>query len=332
MNPTIHDVARLANTSKSTVSRFLNGQKVKKKTEEALKQAIEELNFHRNANARRLVLNRTQTIAVVVDDISNHFYSLLIRGIEQVVEQKEYNCIYLSWRTNYRDEASFLNLFREGQVDGLIFLSFRKRTPEIVKTIRDSGYPVAMIGDIAEQDDLYAVDVDNSAGIRELVAYLHRLGHRQIAYLTGPDHTAASLFRYQGYRKAIEELQLDYREDWVVETDWTNEGGYRSMQTLLGRSGFTAVVASSDATAVGALRAIQERGFQVPRDYSVVGFDDIPIAGWVFPPLTTVRQPFKEMGIRAAEGLLKKLDNEDPEERLSLLKPELVIRQSCGPL
>ncbi|MBM7564049.1 substrate-binding domain-containing protein [Paenibacillus sacheonensis] len=334
MAPTIHDVARLAGTSKSTVSRYLNGQQVKKATEEALEKAIKELNFHRNANARRLVLDRTNIIAVVVDNISNIFYSGIIRGIENVANMKGYNCIFLSWTSNYEDEISFLNLLYEGQVDGVILVSFQKRTKEDLALIRDSEYPITLVGDHGEMDDIFSVDVDNAAGIYEIVEYLHGLGHRDIAYISGPDHAAANKYRFKGYLQAMETLGLTYNPEWVVQSDWSNQGGYRAMQKLLQAKGFTAVVASNDETAIGALRATQEHGMNVPKQMSIVGYDDITISEWVYPSLTTVRQPFQDIGMKAAHGLFQKIENvkdADPDDHY-LLKPKLIIRDSCGKL
>lgn len=334
MAPTIHDVARLAGTSKSTVSRYLNGQQVKKATEEALEKAIKELNFHRNANARRLVLDRTNIIAVVVDNISNIFYSGIIRGIENVANMKGYNCIFLSWTSNYEDEISFLNLLYEGQVDGVILVSFQKRTKDDLVLIRDSDYPITLVGDHGEMDDIFSVDVDNAAGIYEIVEYLHGLGHRDIAYISGPDHAAANKYRFKGYLQAMETLGLTYNPEWVVQSDWSNQGGYRAMQKLLQAKGFTAVVASNDETAIGALRATQEHGMNVPKQMSIVGYDDITISEWVYPSLTTVRQPFQDIGMKAAHGLFQKIENvkdADPDNHY-LLKPKLIIRDSCEKL
>jgi DNA-binding LacI/PurR family transcriptional regulator len=331
LTPTIHDVARLANTSKSTVSRFLNGQKVKEETKEALERAIKDLNYHRNANARRLVMNKTNVIAVVVDDISNIFYSGIINGIELVANRNGYNCVFLSWTSNYHDEISFLNMLYEGQVDGIILVSFRKRDMEDLMIIKDISYPVVLVGDSGDVNGIYAVDVDNSAGISEVVSYLYRIGHRKIAYISGPDHAAATRHRLSGYQRTLNDLNLDYNPEWVVESDWSNEGGYRAMQKLLNKGGFTSVVVTNDEMAIGALSAIHEHGFSVPRDFSIVGFDDIPTSSWVYPALTTVRQPFKEIGMKAAEGLFEKIDSKDQTDKIKhLLKAELVIRHSCG--
>lgn len=336
MGPTIHDVARLANTSKSTVSRYLNGQKVKKETQDALEKAILELNFHRNANARRLVMDKTNTIGVVVDNISNIFYSGIIRGIEQVAGKKGYNCIFYSWTSNYEKEISFLNLLYEGQLDGIILVSFQKRDAEDLLAIKAAGHPVVIVGDHGEMDGVFSVDVDNAAGVADMVRYLHQLGHEEIAYIAGPDHAAANKYRLKGYRLAMEELGLIARPEWIVQSDWSNQGGYRSMKKLLETRGFTAVVASNDETAIGAMRALQEHGVLVPKQLSIVGFDDITLSEWIFPSLTTVRQPFLEIGMKAAEGLFRKIeDKEQADPQWSchhLLKPRLVIRDSCGKL
>ncbi|WP_158299429.1 LacI family DNA-binding transcriptional regulator [Paenibacillus antri] len=331
MGPTIHDVARLAGTSKSTVSRYLNGQQVKKATQDALEKAIAELNYHRNAHARRLVMNKTYTIGIVIDDISNIFYSGMIKGIEAVARRNGYNCIFLSWTSNFDKETSFLNYLYEGQVDGLILASFRKRNEEDVRAIRDAGYPIALIGDHCELEGVFSVDVDNAAGIEEVVTYLHGIGHRRIGYISGQNDLSASKYRYKGYRRTMEALGMPVREEWVVESDWTNQGGYEAMRRLAGEADVTAVVVSSDEAAIGALRALKELGRSVPRELSVAGFDDIPVAGWVDPALTTVRQPFRDIGTLAAEGLFRKIEGTENTPRSHLLRPKFIVRDSCGP-
>lgn len=332
MNPTIHDVARLANTSKSTVSRYLNGGNVKKKTKEALEKAITELNYHPNANARNLVLNKTRTIAIVVDSITNTFYSQIIAGIEQVAAQKGYNCIFLSWTSNlYENETSFLKLVLEGKADGIILISFRKRDEQDLNVYKQSRYPVILIGDNGGRDDIYSIDVDNYSGIEELVKYLYRIGHRNIAYISGPKKAAATKHRLSGYLDAVKALRLNDNPQLIMDSDWSNKGGYKAMEQLLHIKDFTAVIASNDETAIGALRALQQRGFQVPEDFSVAGFDDIPIASWVYPRLTTMRQPFRDIGTLAAERMLQLLtkDKNVIPGHASLM-PKLIIRDSCG--
>ncbi|MDN4072987.1 LacI family DNA-binding transcriptional regulator [Fictibacillus terranigra] len=332
MNPTIRDVAKLANTSKSTVSRFLNGQKIKKETEEALKQAIKDLNYHRNENARRLVMNKTQTIGVVVDNISNVFYSTIFGGIEKVAMEKGFNCVFYSSTSNFYTEGSFLDLFYEGQVDGIILVSFSKRMEADLKRIAEVNYPIVLVGDSGNTAGICSVDVDNFFGISETVKYLHRIGHENIAYISGPENASATGYRLNGYLQTMRELGLEIRGDLLVHSDWSNHGGYNAMNQLLNVSDFTAVIASNDETAIGALRAIHERGYDVPNHLSITGFDDIALASWVYPSLTTVKQPFMEMGEKAAGELFARLESGNESSNFlkrHLLKPKLVIRDSC---
>lgn len=330
MNPTIIDVAKLANTSKSTVSRYLNGLPVKKETEEALKKAIKELNYHRNENARRLVVSKTQTIGIVVDSISNMFYSSIFKGIEEIAKEKGFNCVFYSMTSNRYKESYFQNLVFEGHVDGIILISFVKRDKKDLLEIANAGIPVVVFGDSAGVSDLVSVDVDNYLGISELVRYLNRIGHQKIAYISGPSDAAATECRLAGYLETMERLGLTVNPEWVVPTNWSNEDGYKAMNHLLTIGDFTAVLASNDETAIGALRAVQERGYNVPTDISITGFDDITLASWTYPPLTTVKQPFFEMGKKAASELLKRMENaEEYTSERHLLKPELIIRDSC---
>jgi len=330
MSPTIKDVAKLANTSKSTVSRYLNGQPIKKETEEALKKAIKELKYHRNENARRLVISKTRTIGIVVDSMSNPFYHEIFRGIEETAKEMGYNCVFYSMTSNQQTESYFQNLYFEGQVDGVIMVSFKKRDKRDLIETADADYPVVIFGDNAGIEDLISVDVDNYYGIAELVNYLNRIGHQRIAYISGPDDAAATKCRLAGYLETMEQLKLDVDTDWIVPTNWSNEDGYNAMNHLLSAGDFTAVVASNDETAIGALRALQEQGYSVPKDLSLTGFDDITISSWVYPALTTVKQPFRQMGAKAAIELFKRIEgNDDLIYERHLLKPQLIIRNSC---
>ncbi len=329
-NPTINDVARVAKTSKSTVSRFLNGYTVKKETEQALRSAIKELKYHPNVNARRLVKNHTRAIGIVVDDIANNFYSDILRGIEMVANSHGYQCIYYSRTSNYQGEYGFMDLAQERQVDGLILVSFLKRSRGLIEKVKALSTPIVLIGDTNKNDSVSSVDVDNEFGIREVVHYLHRIGHRKIGYISGPEEFSSTYWRRKGYEGALENLHLKSDPSWIVASNWSEEGGHRAMRELLNINGITAVIASNDETAIGALLCANELGYQVPLDISVVGFDDIPVSKWVYPPLTTVKQPLYQMGEKAGLELIKKLNGEKERlpERL-LIKPKLIARQSC---
>ncbi|WP_077328959.1 LacI family DNA-binding transcriptional regulator [Virgibacillus siamensis] len=332
-NPTIKDVAKFANTSKSTVSRFLNGYTVKKETELALKSAIKTLNYHPNVNARRLIKNHTQSIGIVVDDIANNFYADIFRGIEKITNLYGYQCTYYSRTSNYQGEYGFLDLAHERQVDGLILISFLKSPDDLLKKIEELVTPVVLIGDTNKQMNNFSVDVDNELGIRDVVHYLHRIGHKKIAYITGPEEFSATYWRREGYEGAMKDLGLEQSPSWVISSDWSESGGHKAMKELLNLGEVTAVIASNDEMAIGALLCANELGYRVPSDISIVGFDDIPVSKWVYPPLTSVKQPLLEIGEKAAIGLIDKLSGQT--ENLPgrvLIKPNLVVRQSCRSL
>lgn len=332
MNPTINDVARRAKTSKSTVSRFLNGYTVKKETEEALKKAIRELNYYPNINARRLVNNRTQVIGIVVDDISNNFYAGIFSGIEKVAQQNGYQCVYYSGTSNLQGGLGFLNLAHEKQVDGLIHISFLTRSDEFMERMKELTIPMILVGDGGDKKDIEhitSVDIDNKQGIKEVVYYLHRIGHRKIAFIAGPEDFSATIYRRKGYMDALKELRLEYNPKWTVPSDWSKESGYKAMRDLLDIGGFTAVIASNDETAIGALLCIHELGYIVPKDCSIVGFDDIEVSKWVYPPLTTVKQPLPLIGEKVTEELIKQLKEKTTQKERILIEPKLIVRNSC---
>ena len=332
-NPTIHDVARVAKTSKSTVSRFLNGYAVRKETEVALRTAIQSLNYHPNVNARRLVKNKTRVIGIVVDDIANNFYADIFRGIEKVANLHGYQCTYYSRKSNLQGEFGFMNLAQERQFDGLILISFLKLSNELISRLEELTIPVVLIGDANQNETIFSVDIHNELGIREIVRYLHRIGHEKIAYISGPDEFSATYWRRKGYESELKDLGLELNPDWVISSDWSESGGHQAMKKLLAIRGITAVIASNDEMAIGALLCASELGYKVPKDISIVGFDNIPVSRWVNPPLTTSKQPLLKMGESAAKGLIKQLSGE--MEGLSgrqLLDPNLVVRQTCRSL
>ncbi len=331
-NPTIKDVAREANTSKSTVSRYLNGAKVKKKTEKALEEAIKKLNYFPNANARRLVSDRSQVIGIIVDDISNFFYSDILRGIENVINKFGFHCAYYSRTSYYQGEWGFMDLAREKQVDGLILVSFLKRSRIFMKQLMELQLPIALIGDAEFEDDIFSVDVNNQLGLEQLVQYLAKIGHKNIAYIEGPDEFSATYWRKRGFESALDQIGLSYNSDYVFKSDWTESGGYQTMERILENKDITAVIASNDEMAIGSIRCAHEHNYRVPQDVSVVGFDDILVSKWIYPALTTVKQPLYKMGQAAAKHMVSHLvdknDCTNKQKRL-LLEPEIIIRQSC---
>lgn len=327
MGYTIIDIANLANTSKSTVSRYLNGQSVKPATEQAIEDAIKKLNYRPNINARRLVTNKTNVIGVVLDDIANVYYSELLSGIQAIAGKNNYVCTFYSRASNNKSETDYLNLFIEGQIDGLIMGTFQIRTSEIVNTLAESGYPIVLIGDNAGNKNIDSVDVDNEQGTIDEIQYLYSLGHRQIAYLRGPQNMSGANYRAEGFIKGMKKLNLDPR--MIVNCEWSVKGGYEAAKHLIKNEKFTALLCSNEYCAYGAITAMKDEGIKVPNDISVAAFDEGTLAMYTEPSITTIKQPFRSLGEMAVKLLIDIINNESTAKTSILLHPSMVERASC---
>lgn len=328
MRYTIIDIANLANTSKSTVSRYLNGENVRPATAEAIEEAIEKLDFRPNINARRLVTNKTNVIGVVLDDISNSYYSDMLSGIQAVAGRKGYVCTFYSRASNNKKETDYLNLFREGQVDGLLLGTFQVRDPEEVKVLAESGYPIVLIGDNADNKNIDYVDVDNKQGTIEEVNYLYALGHRKIAYLRGPKNMSGANRRAEGFIEGMTNLGLD--PNMMIDVEWTVEGGYEATRKLLRDQSFTALLCSNEFCAYGAITALKDAGLRVPSDVSVAAFDDGTLAMFTEPTITTVKQPFRNLGEMAVKLIVDSINSASTAKARILLHPPIIERESCA--
>jgi len=330
MPPTILDIAREAGTSKSTVSRYLNGGSVGKETLAAIEHAIEKLGYAPNVNARRLVSHQSRTIGVVLDDISDYIYGAVLSGIQQVAREHGYVCTFFSRLPTHATEASYLELFQSRQVDGLIFATFRRRDPDEVARLARSGHPIVLIGEHAGLLPLPSVDVDNVSGTLKEVSHLIALGHRRIAYLAGPETMSASASRLRGYQKALDLNGIPQEEALVAQTGWTVDEGCRAAKRLLSQTQFTALVGSNSFCTYGAARALQEAGLRIPEDVALAAFDDDILCAYTNPPLTTLAQPFRRMGSIAVEQLVLLMRGETDVYSTIYVQPKLVIRESSG--
>jgi DNA-binding LacI/PurR family transcriptional regulator len=330
MAATIIDIAELAGTSKSTVSRYLTGGTVKKKTAASIEAAIESLQYTPNINARRLVQSKTNVIGVVFDDISMYFYAEIMQGIQDVANQNQYVCNFFSRANCNRRESDFLSLFAQGQVDGIVFATFRQRDAQEIAEIAAAGLPVVLLGSRADHSGISHVDVDNRLGISELVGYLSSLGHRRIAYLNGPEAMPAALSRLDGYIQGIRNCDLPFEKSLVVDIPWSVEGGRSAVHELAARrETYTALIGSNEFCAFGAARAMQAAGLRVPDDVSVAGFDDSPLLQYASPCITTLRQPFLQMGQMAVKQLMARLLDPQATPASIYLQPKLMVRDSC---
>jgi LacI family transcriptional regulator len=336
--PTQADVARLANVSQALVSYVLNNNatiSVPVETRQRILDAIRQLGYVPDKVARSLRTRKTSTIACVIPDITNPFHPVFAQGIQNVAERYGYDLIlYNTERVAERERKALLSL-QQGRVDGLIITPLHLVAEDLlplleldipivvqgmrVMPLQVGGFPL---------DSIY---INNVAAAREAVCYLIGRGHTRIGMIAGQKDTPPRQDRVLGYRQALKEHHIPLEEGLILDSDFREEGGYRSMQALLELwPQPTAVFAASDLMAIGALIAIREAGMRAPNDIALVGFDDIPIAKLVSPPLTTIAQFQDNLGNRAAEMLFERLNGTAPEGgRCEEMPFKLVVRESA---
>lgn len=338
MNPTLDEVAKLAGVSRATVSRVINNRpNVRPEVREKVWQAVRDSSYRPHAVARSLVTRRTGIVGVVIPEtvstlFADPFFPLLLRGATQAcnTHQRQLMLVLLSDPTG--EHEMYQRVLRNGYLDGVIVASATIGDPLVPLMLRD-GIPFVSVGRHPDQR-VHIVDVDNVGGGRAAVEHLIRLGHRRIATIAGPRDMTSGQDRLEGYRQALRAHRIPLDEQLIFYGDYTEAGGMLAMQRLLPTNP-TAVFVASDTMAVGALKWLHQAGQRVPEDIALVGFDDIPIASAIAPPLTTVRQPIVRLAALAIEALVGILEDEpaaqSPPQRI-VLPTELVVRESCGAL
>jgi LacI family transcriptional regulator, repressor for deo operon, udp, cdd, tsx, nupC, and nupG len=325
----ISDVAKLANVSTATVSRVLsNSGNVKKETTEKVLEAIQKLNYQPNMLARQLRKLETKTILVVVPDITNTFFSKVLRGIEHVAIENDYQVLLGDTGNNIERERGYLNILRQRKADGMILLTARLES-HLLEEIA-SEFPVVLACEYLEGSTIPTVSIDNISSARKATEYLINLGHRRIGFISGPLNVILSRDRLKGFRQAMAQHNIPIESFLVQEGDFSFESGYNMMMKFLALDQPpTAVFASNDEMAIGAIKAIKSKGLRVPDDISVVGFDDIQFASIYEPALTTISQPMFEIGKKAMELLIKLMNKDKLEKSQYILEDQLVIRETC---
>jgi LacI family transcriptional regulator len=329
MSVTIKDVAKAANVSIASASRAMNGHgSVSPDVRRRVEEAARELRYVPHSGARSLITRRTQTVGVVLPDLHGEFFSELIRGIDQRARADRLHVLVSSSHAD-ADEATAAIRTLRGRVDGLLVMS-----PHVdASTLRDHlppSIPVVLINtpvDAQHAGTCDAVAIDNYAGARAMVGHLADRGCQRIALISGPDFNYDSQERLRGYRDALA-ARLPRAEPIVVEGDFSEQSGYRAGQQLLGLAERPdAIFAANDMMAIGCLFALNEAGVQVPRDIALAGFDDVPVARFVSPPLSTVRVRIAELGEHAMGALAQALEGaRGPAAQV--LPVELVARAS----
>lgn len=331
---TIKDVAKAAAVSIATVSRVINNpESVKPATRERVNSSIQSMNYRPNALARGLIAKETGTVGAILQDISNLFYPEVVKGIENVLARHGYGIFLCDTDGNIEKEVEYIKMLSERRVDGFIFVGTRpieaKKNLHIKQLAEE--IPVVMINDQILGSNVYSVLTDEVEGAYKAVTYLLEQGNTKIAFITSSAPFTTYRYKEEGYRLALRDNNIEVQEQWIQRDVPDAAGGARAMgRMLFDPEGITAAFVASDQMALGVIKAILQKGFKIPEDYSVIGFGGSDFTESMYPPLTTVSQfPYKT-GEAAAKMLFQLMTKEEelPQRKLTL-QPELIIRDSC---
>lgn len=329
----MRDVAERADVSVTTVSHVVNETRhVSDELRGRVQEAMDALGYRPNRLARSLRCGETHTIGVIVPDISNPFFAEVARGIEDTSFARKYSVILCNSDGDLEKELFYTSVLTSKQVDGILFVAAGMSTGRIRK-LQEERIPVVVVDREIPDVSVDEVLIDNVRGGGAVTRHMIELGHRRIGCITGPSDLTPSAERVTGYCRALQEADLPVDEEIVLRGDFRYEGGYHAGRQLLERADPpTAVFACNDLMAVGILRAAREMGYRVPADLSVAGFDDVRLASFASPALTTVAQPKYDMGVLATELLLGRMEDHDRPPRHRLLETRLIVRRSTAPV
>lgn len=337
MAVTLKDIAHELGVSVTTVSRALAGyDDVAEGTRRRVEEAADELGYEPNLNARRLQKQRTGTLGFIIPTFgprfSDPFFSEFIAGIGNQAAGHDLDLLVSTHAPGSEGEMkAYRRAVRGGWVDGLIVVRTREDDTRI-QLLCDRGFPFVAFGRSGQSHDFPFVDEDSEAGMRQLVQHFIDRGHRRIGFITPPSGLMFGRYRLQAFYDTMAENGLTVQPEWIVEGDMTQRGGAEVAGKLLDvDQPPTAIIGGNDLMAIGAMNRIRGRGLEVGRDVAVGGFDDIPLAEYVNPPLTTVHQPIYKIGRQTCAMLIDIVNGRLPAERHVLLTPSLVVRASSGP-
>jgi LacI family transcriptional regulator len=328
---TILDVATRAGVSAMTVSRVLNSPElVSAKTKARVEKAIKALGYTPNALARGL-RGSTRTLALIVPDISNSFFTQIIHGAEEIVRKYNYTLFLGNSDSSLEIQEHYLNKMLGHQIDGLLIVPMGNGSRKTLEHVQEKGVPVVLIDAKVPGLKVDQVAGDNLKGGFELTQHLIRLGHTRIALVSGRQDISTIVERQKGYKQALRNYQLPFDPRYLLTTDFSREDGYEAAKKLLKLPRPpTALVVLSNLLAVGVLDALREVSLRVPEDMALVCCEDIELASALYPFLTVMAQPAKEFGRIGAEFLLERIANPERAFQTVKLPPSLLVRMSCG--
>jgi DNA-binding LacI/PurR family transcriptional regulator len=332
MDVTMKDVAKLAGVSLSTVSRVLNDSSlVREETARKVKKAVEKLDYQINDSARILRTNTSNLIGVIGAGMEHPFLANLLKGLEAEAREKGYALVYGDSDGEFEKEQNYLNIMKQKKIDGIILITTNYYT-ELLNIVKSYQIPVVFASGYISDPEISCVTVDNVAAAYDVVEYLCKAGHKNIAFIKGPDlDLLASQERLRGVKLALRLSNIKYDSNKFIEGDFTFESGYSAAQKIMEKFPDTsAIFAFNDEMAVGAIRYLEEQNLKVPDDISVVGFDGIELGEYTIPSLTTVKQSGYKLGLKSIELLNEIINGNKVEDNKVFIPHKLVIRESTN--
>lgn len=310
---TIFDVAKKAGVSKSTVSRVLNNKgNVNGKTRKKILKVMDEMNYYPNSAARSLVTKKTNTIGLVVPDITDSFFSQYIKGAEVVGIKNDYNMMLVSSHWMVKEEWRYMKILKEDRVDGILLISGNNIPESYIEFLEEEKIAIVIIDRIIENNIIPTINVDNFNGAYLGTKHLLENGHRKIAIVTGPQNLNSAVQRMNGFKKAMKDYGVDDIENLIFDGYFSEKSGYQATKAILeSLREFSAIFYSNDWMAIGGIKALRENRISIPEDISILACDNIKEVSLIDPPLTTLDQPRYKMGYTAMKLLIDIIQNRD---------------------
>ncbi|MFJ5714354.1 LacI family DNA-binding transcriptional regulator [Neobacillus sp. NPDC093127] len=337
MNVTIKDVASLANVAPSTVSRVIaDSPRISEATKEKVKQAMEQLGYHPNLNARNLASQSTQALGLVMPSskdvgFQNPFFPTVLQGISEGAQEKNYALHMTTGKSEEEILHAVVQMVQGKRVDGVVLL-YSKVEDQVISYLKKRNFPFVLIGKpFTDIEEITHVDNDNVRAMKDATNYLIGLGHKQIGFIGGSLELIVTADRLNGYKKALAEAAIETRGEYIIHQEFLREGGQEAVRELMQlENPPTALVVADDFMALGVLNTLDELGISVPDDISIVGFNNVLLAEMAKPPLTSVDINIFELGYQASKNLIQKIENNNEPTKRLIISHRLVERLSCS--
>jgi len=331
--PSIENIAEEADVSTATVSRVLNNSdRVREETAKRVLEVVNRLNYQTNRVARRMRVKNTNSliIGLIITDVGNPFFSELVRGVEDIAYKNKQAVLISNTDEDPEKEKFYIDSMLSEKISGLIIAPTTGNS-NYLENLVSQNIPVISV-DRKPEIDIDTVTTNNKLGAYKAVHYLIKLGHKRIGLVNGIKGLSTTKERYNGYKMALEEANLEIDEDLIIFENYKEQGGCRAAQTLLNsEEPPTAIFSTNNLMTLGCIEAIYEMNLKIPDDISLIGFDDMPWSNALNPPLTVIKQQGYDLGTNAAELLIKRLNNSSEHNTIDIkLNPELIVRKSCS--